>query len=224
MTSAELQHPLITVDDLDFGYEGRAPLFSHLSFTLRPGEKVGLVGANGSGKTTFLHLLMGLVTPSAGKIEIFGTPRRHPQDFRDLPGRVGLLFQESDDQLFCPTVAEDVAFGPFNQGKSVAEVRQIVRRTLGDLGLTGWENRITYRLSGGEKRLVALATVLAMEPEILLLDEPTAGLDEAACARVEEILRRLPQAKIIVSHDREFLGRLCDRIVVLRDGRLWETQ
>jgi cobalt/nickel transport system ATP-binding protein len=217
---AELQTPLISVDAVDFGYEGRGLLFSRLNFKLFPGEKVGLLGPNGSGKTTFLHLLMGLVAPTAGKIEIFGKQRHRPQDFRDLPGRIGLLFQDSDDQLFCPTVAEDVAFGPFNLGRNVAEVRQIVRHTLSELGLQGWEHRITYRLSGGEKRLVALATVLAMDPEILLLDEPTAGLDEAAYARVETILSRLPQAMIVVSHDRDFLRRLCHRQLNLQDGKL----
>jgi len=161
---------------------------------------------------------MGLITPFGGTIEIFGRLRRHPRDFRDLPGQIGLLFQDSDDQLFCPTVAEDVAFGPFNQGKNSQEVRQIVRETLAKLGLSGWETRITYRLSGGEKRLVALATVLAMDPQILLLDEPTAGLDEAASLRVEGILAQLPQAMVIVSHDRAFLERLCHRVVILRDG------
>ncbi|MGQ9503913.1 MAG: energy-coupling factor ABC transporter ATP-binding protein [Thermogutta sp.] len=222
--NTELPTPLIAVHALDFGYEGRPRLFSHLDFTLHAGEKVGILGPNGSGKTTFLHLLMGLVSPTAGTIEIFGQPRQYPQDFRNLPGKIGLLFQDSDDQLFCPTVAEDVAFGPFNLGKSPAEVRQIVRRTLCDLGLEGWEQRITYRLSGGEKRLVALATVLAMDPEILLLDEPTAGLDEAALARVESILARLPQAMIIVSHDRAFLRRLCDRVLSLQHGQFREDK
>lgn len=218
----ELPTPLVAVHGLNFGYEGQSRLFSHLDFALFPGEKVGIVGPNGSGKTTFLHLLIGLISPTAGTIEIFGQLRQRPQDFRDLPGKIGLLFQDSDDQLFCPTVAEDVAFGPFNLGKNAAEVRQIVRRTLRDLGLEGWEQRITYRLSGGEKRLVALATVLAMDPQILLLDEPTAGLDETALARVESILARLPQAMIIVSHDRAFLRRLCDRVLILQHGQFRE--
>ncbi len=212
--------PVINVRDLEFSFDGQVRLFSHLDFTLSPGEKVGLLGPNGSGKTTFLHILMGLIPACAGTIEILGRVRRHPSDFRDLPGQVGLLFQDSDDQLFCPTVAEDVAFGPFNQGKSPREVREIVRQTLDKLGLAGWESRITYRLSGGEKRLVALATVLAMEPQLLLLDEPTAGLDESACARVEKILSALPQSMVIVSHDRGFLQRICHRVLVLKDGRL----
>lgn len=217
---SNLPSPLISVYGLEFGYEGQPRLLSSLDFTLYPGEKVGLLGPNGSGKTTFLHILMGLISPLAGTIEIFGRPRRHPKDFRDLPGQIGLLFQDSDDQLFCPTVAEDVAFGPFNQGKSAHEVRQIVRHTLAKLGLAGWETRITYRLSGGEKRLVALATVLAMDPQILLLDEPTAGLDEKACLRVEMILSELPQAMIIVSHDQAFLRRVCDRAMILKNGTL----
>jgi len=217
---SDLPSPLIGVHGLEFGYEGQPRLFSSLDFTLYPGEKVGLLGPNGSGKTTFLHILMGLIAPLAGTIEILGRLRRHPRDFRDLPGQIGLLFQDSDDQLFCPTVAEDVAFGPFNQGKSAHEVRQIVRQTLAKLGLAGWETRITYRLSGGEKRLVALATVLAMEPQVLLLDEPTAGLDENAYLRVEVILSELSQAMIIVSHDQAFLRRLCDRVLLLTHGTL----
>ena len=214
----EPSSPLIRLEGIHFQYEGQPPLFQGLAFQLSAGEKVGIIGANGSGKTTFLLMLMGLVQPQRGTIEIFGRVRTRPADFEDLPGKIGLLFQDSDDQLFCPTVAEDVAFGPFNQGKSVAEVRQIVRRTLAELGLEGWENRITYRLSGGEKRLVALATVLAMDPQILLLDEPTTGLDPTASARVEGTLARLPQAMIIVSHDRDFLERLCHRVLILQEG------
>ncbi len=219
-TTNGLPQPVINVRDLEFGFDGQPRLFSRLDFTLFPGEKVGLLGPNGSGKTTFLHILMGLIPACAGIIEILGRARRHPGDFRDLPGQVGLLFQDSDDQLFCPTVAEDVAFGPFNQGKNAREVREIVRQTLAKLGLAGWESRITYRLSGGEKRLVALATVLAMEPQVLLLDEPTAGLDESACARVEKILSELPQSMVIVSHDRGFLHRICHRVLLLKDGCL----
>jgi cobalt/nickel transport system ATP-binding protein len=133
------------------------------------------------------------------------------------------LFQDADDQLFCPTVAEDVAFGPLNLGKPREQVRRIVADTLGSLGLAGYEDRITYKLSGGEKRLVALATVLAMEPEVLLLDEPTSGLDDEAAQRVVEILLRLPQAMAVVSHDRPLLRRLTTRWLRLEEGRLRAT-
>ena len=141
---------------------------------------MALLGPNGCGKTTLLHLIVGLLRPSAGQIEAFGRQRMAEADFHEVRRRVGLLFQDADDQLFCPTVAEDVAFGPLNLGKSRDEVRRIVAGTLDSLGLAGYEHRVTYRLSGGEKRLVALATVLAMQPEVLLLDEPSGGLDDAS--------------------------------------------
>lgn len=218
--TAHIKAPLIRVEGLNFAYAGQPALFQDLSFDLYPGEKVGLIGANGSGKTTLLYMLMGLVPLQQGTIVILDRERRKAADFADLPGRLGLLFQDSDDQLFCPTVAEDVAFGPFNQGKDARQVRQIVADTLAKVGLAGWESRITYHLSGGEKRLVALATVLAMEPEVLLLDEPTAGLDEAARERVQTILSQLPHAMLIVSHDRPFLTQLCHRLLELRQGQL----
>ena len=124
------------------------------------------------------------------------------------------------DRLFCPTVAEDVAFGPLNLSKSREEVRRIVANTLDSLGLTGYEHRVTYRLSGGEKRLVALATVLAMQPEVLLFDEPSGGLDDASTERLIGILVRLPQTMIVVSHDRAFWEAVTTRVVKLKEGRV----
>jgi cobalt/nickel transport system ATP-binding protein len=137
--------------------------------------------------------------------------------------RVGLLFQNSDDQLFCPSVLDDVAFGPLNLGRSPADARQDAERALFDLGLAAFAERVTHRLSAGEKRLVALATVLAMQPRVLLLDEPTTGLDQASEARLIAHLSALDQAMLIVSHDRRFLEQLIDRAVVLEDGRLHEA-
>lgn len=212
--------PLIRLDQITFAYPDRPPVLRGCSLELHPGEKIGLTGGNGSGKTTILSLIVGLILPQQGSIEILGKPRRRPHDFDEVLGRVGLLFQNSDDQLFCPTVAEDVAFGPFNQGKSREEVRRLVAETLEHLGLAGMENRITYRLSGGEKRMVALATVLAMQPEVLLLDEPTVGLDEQAARRVREMIARLPQAMIIVSHDRELVDEVAERHLVMDDGQV----
>ena len=156
----------------------------------------------------------------AGKIEIFGKERREEADFHEVRRRVGLLFQDSDDQLFCPTVAEDVAFGPLNLGIKRDQTRQIVSQTLADLGLAGYENRITYQLSSGEKRLAALATVLAMRPDVLLLDEPTNSLDDQAVERLLETLLRLPQAMILVSHDREFRQKITDSTLLLSLGRI----
>ena len=211
---------LISLADVDFAYGPERSVLAGCRFHLDEGQRVGLAGANGSGKSTLLALVVGLVRPTAGAVEVFGKPRVREADFHEVRRRVGLVFQDADDQLFCPTVAEDVAFGPLNLKKSRDEVRRIVARTLESLGLAGYEDRITYKLSGGEKRLVCLATVLAMEPDVLLLDEPAAGLDEQVEARVVEILAGLPQAMLIVSHDRPFLQRVATGTLRLDAGRL----
>jgi len=214
---------VVSLDEVSFSYTPDRPVLSGCSLRLARSERVGLIGPNGSGKTTLLALIVGLVRPTAGRVEVFGKARVSESDFHEVRGRAGLLFQDADDQLFCPTVAEDVAFGPLNLGKPRREVHQIVARTLDSLGLAGYEDRITYKLSGGEKRLVALATVLAMEPEVLLLDEPTSDLDDEATERVVEIVVRLPQAMLIVSHDRRLLSRIVTRSLRLSRGRLEST-
>lgn len=198
--------PLIEIDNLSFTYSGAVqPVFQDLNFLLLPGKHLGLVGPNGSGKTTLLHLIMGLLRPQAGRIIIFGQEVKKEKDFIDIRQRVGLLFQNADDQLFCPTVLEDVAFGPLNQGKTPAEAVAVAQGTMAKLGLDGFEDRVTYKLSGGEKKLVSLATVLAMQPQLLLLDEPTTGLDEKTRRRLIEILLNLDISYLIVSHEHEFL-------------------
>lgn len=212
---------LVGLRDVRFHYDPQRPVLAGVDLDLCAGERVGLVGPTGSGKTSLLHLAVGLLRPTGGEVEAFGRVRRREADFLEVRRRVGLLFQDAEDQLFCPTVAEDVAFGPLNLGRSRDEVRDVVARTLQSLGLSGYEDRITYRLSGGEKRLVSLATVLAMEPEVLLLDEPTSNLDDGCVDRLLAILEHLPQSMLIVSHDREFLRRTAGRLVRLTDGRLW---
>lgn len=215
-----MSEPLIGLRGLSFAYEDGRPVLADLDFELGEGERVALLGPNGSGKTTLLHLVVGLLRPTAGRVEAFGRPRRAEADFFEVRQRAGLLFQDPEDQLFCPTVAEDVAFGPLNLGKSRDEVRAIVAETLDALGLAGYEERITYKLSGGEKRLVSLAAVLAMQPDVLLLDEPVNGLDEEARARLVAILKGLPLSMVVVSHDRDFLRETTSRAVRLRHGKL----
>jgi cobalt/nickel transport system ATP-binding protein len=215
-----MSKPLVSFHDVDFGYDALRPVLRQCSFRLEPGQRIALRGANGSGKTTLLHLIVGLLRPSAGRVEVFGAPRVAERDFHEVRRRVGLLFQDADDQLFCPTVAEDVAFGPLNLGVPRDRVRQVVAETLESVGLAGYEHRITYRLSGGEKRLVALATVLAMQPEVLLLDEPVSGLDEQATERLTELFARLPHAMLVVSHQQEFCRRVADGTVALVEGRI----
>ena len=219
-----MSETLLSLRGLCFAYDGGAPVLDGLDLELKAGERLGLAGANGSGKTTLLHLIVGLVRPSAGEIRAFGQVRRQDRDFEEVRRRAGLLFQDPEDQLFCPTVAEDVAFGPLNLGLPRAEAMDIVRDTLDQLGLAGYEERITYRLSGGEKRLVSLAAVLAMRPDVLLLDEPANELDEEHTARLLAILDDLPQAAIIVSHSRELLHRTSTRCLRLVGGAAepWE--
>ena len=202
-----MNEPLIELQNLTFSYPGAAkPVFQDFNYQLLPGTHIGLIGPNGCGKTTLLHLIMGLLRPQAGRIVIFGQEVKKERDFVEVRQKVGLLFQNADDQLFCPTVLEDVTFGPLNQGKPPAEAIRIARETMARLGLTGFEDRVTYRLSGGEKKLVSLATVLAMQPRLLLLDEPTAGLDENTRHRLIHILQDLDIAYMIVSHEPDFLN------------------
>jgi len=211
---------MIRITHVHFSYSNGKKVFGGLDFFLNMKEKVGLTGPNGSGKTTLFHLIMGLLKPEKGTVEIDGKVRKEEKDFVDVRRKIGLLFQDSDDQLFCPTVEEDIAFGPLNIGESHEEAREIVHDTCEKLGLQGYEKRITHRLSGGEKRLVALATVVAMHPACYLLDEPVAGLDEATTGRFLNYLREHADTYIIIAHDRNFLKKATDKIYELREGRI----
>ncbi|MFH0823122.1 MAG: ABC transporter ATP-binding protein [Pseudomonadota bacterium] len=212
---------MIRLTNIHFSYAGSVVLRG-ADFVLSPGDRVGLVGPNGSGKTTLGRIMMGLLKPASGEVRVFGKIRAEEADFAEIRGRVGYLFQDSDDQLFCPTVLEDVAFGPLNQGKSLEEVKRIVSRTLTRLGLTGFEDRLTYKLSGGEKRLVSLATVLAMDPEVLILDEPTTGLDEETTEKLKRILTGSGLAYIVISHDDGFIAETTNKIARMSAGRVEE--
>jgi len=211
---------LIELRDVVFRYDPERPVLDGLNLSLRRGDRVGLSGSNGSGKTTLLHIVMGLLRPESGRVIAFGRERRNEQDFQDVRTRIGLVFQDPEDQLFCPTVAEDVAFGPFNLGWGREEVEQAVRDTLAELGLEGFEERVTHHLSFGEKRLVSLATVLAMRPRALLLDEPTSGLDRDVRERIVAVLNGRDLPMLVVSHDDNFLARVASSRLVLRRGRV----
>ncbi len=212
--------PIIELEGICFSYPGGTPVLRDLALSLYEKEHIGLIAPNGSGKTTLFHVIMGLIKPDAGCITAFGRKVSGEKDFIEVRRRVGLLFQDADDQLFSPTVLEDVAFGPLNLGKSRDEAIEISRKTLSFLGLAGFEERITIKLSGGEKRLVALATVLAMEPKVLLLDEPSAGLDEATKHRLVHTLKALDISYLIVSHEFDFLSEVTDKIYTLQNGRI----
>ena len=212
--------PLFELENIHFGYPHHPPVLHGTSLQLEPGERLCITGHNGAGKSTLLRIMVGLLTPTAGSIVAFGKPCREEADFHDVRRRAGLVFQDPDDQLFCPTVAEDIAFGPLNLGVGRDAAMQAVDDVLTRLDLMHLRDRITHKLSGGEKRLVTLATVLAMEPEVLLLDEPTNALDETNEARLMEILLGLPQAMVIVSHNPHFRRRLGTRTLQMKAGRL----
>jgi cobalt/nickel transport system ATP-binding protein len=210
----------INLEDICFSYPGGRNVLDHLKFSLGRKEKVGIIGPNGSGKSTLLHIIMGLLQPDSGNIRILGLQPKSEKDFRMVRQKVGLVFQHADDQLFSPTVLEDVAFGPLNLGKSPDEARSLSLEVLRGLELKGFENRITHNLSGGEKKLVALATVLVMEPEILFLDEPSTGLDEFTRERLLHILNGLDITYVIVSHEYDYLARATRTIHAMREGKI----
>jgi cobalt/nickel transport system ATP-binding protein len=210
----------IELEDIHFAYQPDRPVFDGAAFRLQGSEKVGLIGPNGSGKSTFLHIIMGLLRPSSGTVRLFGKPARSEADFQQARTRIGFVFQNADDQLFSPTVLEDVAFGLLNLGVKPAEARRRAFETLRGLELEGFGDRITHRLSGGEKRMVALATVLAMNPDVLLLDEPNSGLDEKTYERLVQVLRDLPIGCVIVSHEYDFLARTTKSIYAVQEGKI----
>jgi len=211
-------NPIIHLDEVSVD-KGGCRVLDNVSMTLCPGERVALVGANGAGKTTLLRTIVGLEGAS-GSITAFDMRCHSEADFRKVRAKAAYLFQDPDDQLFCPTVIDDVAFGPLNLGVGRRDAMDLAHALLRELELEYLADNITHNLSGGEKRLVSLAAVLAMRPEVLLLDEPTNALDEAHMERMFQILLQQTAAMIVVSHDWLLLDRLVDRVVVLRGGHL----
>lgn len=215
-----MSHAVIKLKDIVYAFPNRENALNGLNFHLHHGEKLGLFGPNGAGKTTMLHILMGLLKPQQGEIILFDKTMQDGASFHDARLKIGFLFQHSDDQLFCPTVLDDVAFGPLNQGLGKENAREKAMEALAMVGLTGFEDRVPYRLSGGEKKLVALATILAMDPEVLILDEPTTGLSPEAKVRLIEILQNLDMARLVVSHEPDFLAATTDRLIAMREGQI----
>lgn len=212
--------PLLELRNISFSHSKKSPtILKQLNFSITT-ERIGIIGPNGCGKTTLFQIIMGLLPATTGEVLLKGERMKNEADFQNLRKKLGFLFQDSDDQLFSPTVLEDVAFGPLNMKKTPDEARKISIETLERLGLHGFEERITHKLSGGEKKLVALATILSMEPELLLLDEPSNNLDPATRSRLITILRDLNQAHIIISHDLDFLASTCTRLYTITEKQL----
>ena len=217
------QPAILTLRDITFCHSMQSPpVLDDFNMEFRQGQRLGLIGPNGCGKTTLFHIIMGLHEPTSGSILFRGKELSDKKDFDILRKELGLLFQDADDQLFSPTVLEDIAFGPLNLGATPQEAKDIAVRTLNNLGLDDFANRITHQLSGGEKKLVSLATILAMEPKAVLLDEPTNNLDIPSAEVLEDALSDFEGTVLVISHDRYFLDRVTDHILELEDGNLSE--
>jgi cobalt/nickel transport system ATP-binding protein len=210
--------PLIDVRDLRYRYEDGTLALDGVDFRLYPGETVALFGPNGSGKTTFVLHLNGLLA-GEGFVSVCGL-RVEKRNLKEVRRKVGLVFQDADEQLFMPTVLEDVCYGPLNLGRSPEEALVAASRALGQVGIEHVRDKAPYHLSAGEKRRVALAGVLAMQPDILVLDEPTTFLDPPGRRALLAVLRGLPQAKLIVTHDLWFARALAHRAVFFERGRI----
>lgn len=215
--------PIIKLENIKFGYDSQF-ILNDLTLEIFYGEKVGLIGPNGSGKTTLLYIITGFLKPFSGKITILGKERKQEKDFLEVRQKIGLLFQDSDAQLFCPTVKEEIAFGPLNLKKSRTEVKEIVKKIANTFNIVHLLDRPTYKLSAGEKKIIALATVFAMDPVCYLLDEPSDGLDEATRQRLKDLLNTLVKTCLIVSHDKEFLRDVVKKIYILKDGQIFLYQ
>lgn len=214
-----MSHHIVEVRNLKFQYPDHTPALNEVSFRIKHGESVAIVGANGAGKSTLLLHLNGYLTPTEGLVRI-GNFQLTPQTLQEVRRSVGMVFQDPDDQLFMSTVADDVAFGPLNLGYSAEEVSTLVNEALETVGVAHLKRRPPHRLSTGQKRRVAIASVLSMSPDILVMDEPTAGLDPQARTKLISLLQTFRHTKIIATHDLDLVVDLCERTIIMHDGEI----
>jgi cobalt transport protein ATP-binding subunit len=211
--------PAIEIERLRFSYPGQREALRGVTLAVRQGERIALLGPNGAGKTTLALHLNGILRPESGSVRVSGLDV-DDRNLAEVRRRVQLVFADADDQLFMPSVREDVAFGPANQGMRGPELERTVTDALAAVGAGALADRPPHHLSTGEKRRAALATVLALRPDTLVLDEPTAGLDPSGCRQLHEVLDGLPQAQLVITHDLPFVLRHCQRSVILDEGEL----
>ena len=208
--------PSLVVSGLTFSYLDKPGVLQDVNLEVWPGERVGLVGPNGAGKTTFFLLVCGVLKPDAGEVTLFG----EPMVYGDFRPEIGLVFQNPDDQLFCPSVRDDVAFGPQNLGLSKEDVKVRVIEALSTTGVLELADRPPHHLSGGEKRMVSIAGVLAMYPRLVIYDEPNANLDIRSRRRLIRFLQASQETIFIASHDLELILEVCDRVVLMDEGHV----
>lgn len=214
-----MSHHIVKATSVSYTYPDGTRALDDISFLITHGASVALVGANGAGKSTLLLQLAGCLLPTAGSLQI-GDAVVTQQNVAEARRAVGLVFQDPDDQLFMPTVMEDVMFGPLNLGLSESEARQKARESLDAVGAAHLADRPPYKLSGGEKRAVSIAAVIALSPNILVMDEPTANLDAKSRRAIIELLRGFEHSKIVATHDLDLAMDVCDRVLVLSQGRI----
>ena len=210
---------IISVSDLSFGYDSKRKVLENINFQLKKGESVGLVGANGVGKSTLLRILVGLNTGFEGDVMV-NNITREKKNLKTIRKNVGYVFQDADSQLFMSTVFDDVAFAPRNYGMSEAEVNEKTMEALKVVHIEQLKDKQIYKLSGGEKKLASIATILSTEPDVILMDEPSVALDPKNRRNLINILNQLNQAKIIASHDLNMIMDTCERTILLSDGKV----
>lgn len=210
---------IISVSDLSFGYDSKRKVLENINFQLKNGESVGLVGANGVGKSTLLRILVGLNTGFQGEVMVNNIPLEK-KNLKAIRKNVGYVFQDADSQLFMSTVFDDVAFAPRNYGMSEAEVNEKTMEALKVVHIEQLKDKQIYKLSGGEKKLASIATILSTEPDVILMDEPSVALDPKNRRNLINILNQLNQAKIIASHDLNMIMDTCERTILLSDGKV----
>ncbi len=211
--------PIVTVKEIGYIYPDGNEALKNISFNVNRNEAFGIIGPNGAGKSTLLQLLIGILLPEHGEIKIEEIPV-DKKNLSQIRKKAGLLFHNPDDQLFCPTVRDDIAFGPANMGLNKDEIETCVRQAMEASGTGHLAYRPPYTLSGGEKKAVALACILSMKPEILLMDETSANLDPGSRRQLITVINTLPQTKLIVSHDLDFIWDTCSRVIILNRGSI----
>jgi len=209
---------MISFNQVSFAYEKSAPVLTNISFKINKGESIGLIGANGAGKSTLMKCLLGLLL-FEGEITVDGISVCE-KNLKDIRKKLGFIFQNSDNQMFMPTVIEDMTFGPVNYGMSKNEAFSRAEEILESLKISELKNRHNHKLSGGEKKMAAIGTVLAMEPEILLMDEPTSTLDPYNRRLIMNTVKELTQTKIIASHDLDMIYDTCNRVILISEGKI----